>query len=239
MPCGFARIDFPFDSSEESTPDASHVVPFELTLDEEGGTVAFVVDPDSDAPIQSDTAPALILPPVVFTYPGGSSDLSGPITRDEAGNPVVAQGMWDNTSYGSDESAIVNGGEFVWGITATANEMQSLISGLGSDTIAVYQGMTMGITNGNEGAVRLEVNFDASTWRGEFNNNAFTASGDVIGSGFVSDAKGFSENIASGEVKGGFVNAGHNAIGGYEVKDVEGIKSADVFSTTLQDERVY
>ena len=101
---------------------------------------------------------------------------------------------------------------------------------------AVYQGSTMGAVNGGEGAVRLEINFSSDTWKGEFNSKAFTVDkGVVVGSGFVTDANSkFSNNIKSGDVKGVFVNAGNNAIGGYEVEFQNGLKDADVFSAGLQ-----
>ncbi len=145
-------------------------------------------------------------------------------------------GAWSDTSLGNNENPITNGGEYVWGVTATADQMQSLISSLGGDMIAVYQGSTMGAVNGGEGAVRLEMNFSSDTWKGEFNNNAFTVEkGVVVDSGFVTDANSkFSNNIKSGDVKGVFVNAGNNAIGGYEVEFKNGLKDADVFSAGLQ-----
>ncbi len=250
MPCGFARIDHPFDSEEVKAPTDSDVVPFELTLkEEEGGigTVEFVVDPDSESEIRSDNAvPAGITPPSsqigsVMTDPGGSSNLFGTFLRNEAGDPVVSQGRWSNDGFDFENDHSINdGGEYVWGITAKAGEMQSLISSLGGDMTAVYQGKTMGSVNGTEGAVRLEVNFSSDTWTGAFNNDPhnermFTASGVVVGSGFVSNANGFSNTVASGDVKGAFVNAGNNAIGGYEVEFKNGLKDADVFSTKLQD----
>ncbi len=237
-PCGFARVDHPYDASQRTKPESSDVVPFELTLDEDAGTVAYVVDPGSVNEIQSATVPASIqtsaVPGAVNTLRGSPVVLRGQI---QARNPQAAlvQGLWRNTNSGDSENIIVDGGEFVWGITANADEMQSLISGLGGDMTAVYQGITMGTTNGNEGAVRLDINFGNATWSGQFDADiSFAASGDVVNSGFVSNANGFSGNIVSGEVKGGFVNAGNNAIGGYEVVDTNGIQAADVFNTTLQ-----
>lgn len=238
MPCGFARVDLPFDPSQANKPVSSDIVPFELMLDDGAQTVAFVVDPGSVNGIQSATVPASIqtgkVPGAVNTSRGSSVVLRGEI---QARNPQAAlvQGLWANTSNGGSESVNVDGGEFVWGITANADEMQSLISSLGGDMTAVYQGITMGTTNGNEGAVRLDINFGNATWSGQFDADiSFAASGDVVNSGFVSNANGFSGNIVSGEVKGGFVNAGNNAIGGYDVIDTNGIQAADVFNTALQ-----
>ena len=165
-------------------------------------TVAFVVDPGSASEIRSATVAANIQTSQV---PGAANTLRGsPVVvrgQIQARNPQAAlvQGVWENTSNGG--SASVDGGEFVWGMSATASQMQSLISGNPS---AVYIGTTMGTTNGNEGTVRLDINFGNATWSGNFNADLdFEASGVVIGSGFVSNANGFSTNIASGEVKGG------------------------------------
>lgn len=238
LPCGFARVDHPYDPSQASKPESSDIVPFELMLDDGAQTVAFVVDPGSVSEIQSATVPASIqtsaVPGAVNTLRGSPVVLRGQI---QARNPQAAlvQGLWRNTNSGDSANIIVNGGEFVWGVTASADEMQSLISSLGGDMTAVYQGITMGTTNGNEGAVRLDINFGNATWSGQFDADiSFAASGDVVNSGFVSNANGFSGNIVSGEVKGGFVNAGNNAIGGYEVVDTNSIQAADVFNTTLQ-----
>lgn len=238
MPCGFARVDQPHDASQNTKPDSSDVVPFALTIDEDAGTVAYVVDPGTADEINSPAAMANILREFV-SLRSPDSTLAGPIqARGAADQPALVQGPWrrsiDNGAGGIDN----HGGEFVWGITATSGEMQSLIGGLAGST-AVYQGMTMGTTNGNEGMVRLEIDFGAATWSGQFDADLnFSASGAVVGSGFVSNASGFSGNIASGEVKGGFVNAGNNAIGGYEVTDTNGIQAADVFNTTLQNSLV-
>lgn len=235
MPCGFARVDQPHDASQNTKPDSSDVVPFALTIDEEAGTVAYVVDPGTADEINSPAVAARILQHLV-SLRSTDSTLTGPIqARNAADQPALVQGPWrrsvDNGAGGIDN----HGGEFVWGITATTGEMQTLLGSLGGST-AVYQGMTMGTTNGNEGTVRLDIDFGAATWSGQFNADLnFTASGAVVGSGFVSDATGFSNNIASGEVKGGFVNAGNNAIGEYDVIDTTGIQAADVFNTTLQN----
>ena len=235
-PCGFARVDHPYDASQRTKPESSDIVPFGLTLDEEAGTVAFVVDPGAADEIQSGSVKASYRTDGVNTVPGSSSDLRGAIqARNEQDEASLVQGVWRNTSNGSDETVNVNGGEYVWGVTATAGQMQSLMSSLGGDMTAIYQGSTMGTTNDNEGTVTLDINFGSSTWSGNFNGDLkFSASGDVINSGFVSNAGGFSSNIASGEVKGGFVNAGNNAIGGYEVMGTSGIQAADAFNTVLQ-----
>lgn len=241
-PCGFARVDHPFDASQKTKPKSSDVVPFGLTLDEEGESLAFVVDPGAADEIDSGDVKASYnndssgKPLGVNTVRGNSSDLRGEIQAyNEQNEAALVQGRWRNTGSGVSEDTIINGGEYVWGVTATADQMQSLISSLGGDMTAIYQGITMGTTNGNEGTVTLDINFSSSTWSGNFNGDLkFSASGDVINSGFVSNADGFSNNIASGEVKGGFVNAGNNAIGGYEVVDTNGIQAADVFNTTLQ-----
>lgn len=231
MPCGFARVDHPYDRTNANKPDSSDVVPFELVLDEQGKTIAYVVDPGSEDEIASGDVGAYITPTDVLTVPGSTSELSGSLKRNAAQVPVIAQGLWTSPA-----DQPINGGEYVWGITATANEMQSLISSLGGTTSAVYQGFTMGTTNDNEGTVQLNIDFGSATWSGQFNADLnFSASGAVVNSGFVSNAAGFSSNIASGEVKGGFVNAGNNAIGGYEVVDTNGIQAADVFNTTLQN----
>ncbi|MBU1191819.1 MAG: hypothetical protein KKE76_08910 [Gammaproteobacteria bacterium] len=220
-PCGFARVDHPYRNQIEA-PDSSSIAPFQLVMTQggQGGdTVAFVVDPGTADEIASGTVSAIIRPTVVVAYPGGPI-LSGLLTPGDDEAPAVGRGVW-----GVDES----GGEFVWGITANASQMASFISGLGGDRIANYSGFTQGVLNGGEGAVNMSVNFSDATWSGQFNNNAFTASGVVVDSGFVSNAAGFSPNIASGEVYGAFVNAGNNAIGAYDVTNTVGVRSADVF----------
>lgn len=229
MPCGFARVDR---GGSESNND--YVAAFALDMqepggeDEEPGTVAFgvgagtLLDPNTTGETTSDTEEAAYGSDLVRTLDRrAESILRGDILRDESDTKQVVNGFWQHGE---------NTGDFVWGITATADEMNRLASELGGDTLAVYQGFTM-----NGGTVDMQVNFDAASWSGEFNGAIdFSASGDVVGSGFVSDANGFSENIAKGAVKGGFVNAGQNVIGGYEVVDTEGMKDADVFKGDLQ-----
>lgn len=240
MPCGFARIDRPYDPAGSAAPGSSSVVPFQLLLQEENGTVAFVVNPDSTTGrIQSNTVPAIYTAYSVRSRPGYGSDLRGELTRDGE-RPVVAQGPWRHVTPGNPETEapdVVNGGEYVWGITASKEDLERLASDLGADTIAVYQGATLGVLNGGEGNVRLEVNFDGGTWTGDFGGTvAFTAAGVLVGSGFVSSANGFSNNITSGEVKGGFVNTGHTAVGGYDVTTTGGHNAVDVFRADLQTE---
>lgn len=220
-PCGFARVDHPYRNQVEA-PDSSSIAPFQLDMtkgDEGGDTVAFVVDPGAADEIASGPLVAAISPTTVGAKPGGPI-LNGNLTPDDEGAPAVAIGVW-----GVPES----GGEFVWGITANASQMASFIGSLGGDMIANYSGLTQGVINGGRGAVDMSVNFSDATWSGQFNSNAFTASGVVVDSGFVSDAAGFSPNITSGEVYGVFVNAGNNAIGAYDVTDTSGVLSADVF----------
>lgn len=231
-PCGFARIDTPY-TKGEAAPISSEVVPFELTLDEEGGTAKYAVDPKSPTAIVSDSMPAYISQNDVLAW-GDNSVLTGKITRNEL-DPAVVIGAWENTSIGDGENTIFQGGEYVWGITATQAQMQNFIDGLGGDKIATYSGFNMGAINGNQGSVSMTVNFSDSSWSGQFNNNAFSvADGVVVDSGFVTTANSkFSNNIAKGEVYGVFVNAGNNAIGAYDVTDKGGIHSADVFKADL------
>lgn len=236
MPCGFARVDMPYDPAAEVAPEESRIESFSVQFNHENGQVAFAVAPEEAGEIRSETVPAVYTAFIVESEEGFGSDLRGTLTRDGA-RPVVSQGLWSDTIGDDEEQSELVGGEYVWGITATAEDLQRLAGDLGGETIAVYEGLTMGVMNGSEGAVRLEVDFDAAEWSGDFDGAvAFSASGDVVGSGFVSDADGFSSNIATGEVKGGFVNAGHTAIGSYNVTDNEGLKDVDIFRADLQTE---
>lgn len=238
MPCGFARVDTPYDPAAEVAPEESRIESFSVQFDHENGQVAFAVAPGEEGEIQSETVPAVYTAFIVESEEGFGSDLRGTLTRDGA-RPVVSQGLWSDTVESDEEQSELVGGEYVWGITATAEDLQQLAGDLGGETIAVYDGLTMGAMNGSEGAVRLEVDFDAAEWSGDFDGAvAFSASGEVVGSGFVSDADGFSSNIATGDVKGGFVNAGHTAIGSYDVTDNEGLKDVDIFRADLQTETV-
>lgn len=230
QPCGFAYIDHLVRG--EGQGDDSHMGRFELTVSEgETDTVAFrVTNTDEGIDIQSDTLPAL------FTDTGFRSNdrtspslINGRVTEldaDEA--PAVIEGFWRQNA---DDGSFQQNGEYVIGITATAAELSSMLDEFGgADRVAYYQGPT-----GRGGDVWLRMDFGQSTWSGEFAGQqvSFDAGGAIIGSGFVSDPGSFSGNIASGAVEGGFVNAGQNAIGAFEVTDLEGMHDADIFNAGL------
>lgn len=236
MPCGFARVDL---TDSESETGSSYVAAFALDMneldpeDEGTSNVAFgvgagtLLDPDTTDEINSDTEAATYSETSVRVLDNNAdSYLRGRITRD-GGEKVLVTGLWEHDGVG---------GEYVWGIAATDAQMGAL-----KDQLLEIQGNLTAIYSGaiaNGGSVVMQVDFNDATWSGQFNGNVgFSASGDVIGSGFVSDAAGFSANIAEGVVKGGFVNAGRNAIGGYEVVDVEGLRDADVFNAGLVQEQ--
>jgi hypothetical protein len=255
-PCGFTYIDTLVRG--EGQGEESHVGKFELTLSEgenengkgkEGGfepsalaesqgvnslTVAFRVNPGEADEIQSDVLPALA------TDTGFRSDdrtslslVNGRVTAvSDDEEPAIIEGFWrQNVEDGSYQQ----NGEYIVGVAATAEEMSQLLDQLGDgirgDVIGFCEGPT-----GRGGNVALSMNFDRATWEGDFAGQAvdFGASGAIVGSGFVSDPGGFSDNIATGLVEGGFVNAGQNAIGAFEVTDLEGLHDADIFNAELR-----
>lgn len=223
--CGFARIDQPYDG-QGTAAESSELAPFELTIDQDEGsfgTVSYVVDPGTEGEIASGPISAIITPTDLL---GLSLDpiIAGTITPNNDGNPAVVTGPW-----------VVGdaGGEYVWGVTATAVQMQSLVDSLGSDKIATYSGKTLGVVNGGEGEVNLSFNFSNNSWSGQFDNNAFSVTdGVIVESGFVTTAaSNLSGSIASGTAYGAFVNAGDNAIGAYDVTTTGGSRLVDAFNT--------
>ncbi len=254
-PCGFAYIDNII--SGEGQGEDSHIGKFELTFTEsqsESGegtgvepaavievpegplNVAFRVTPiptGTGTVISSDTLPVL---PLSSGFRSNDRDsrsfVNGRVTAVEGEvDPTIIEGFWrQNSADGGSQQ----NGEYVLGIAATGTEMADLFEQLREirgEAVGVYAGPT-----GRGGDVALYMNFDRAVWEGEFNGQqvGFAASGAIVGSGFVSDAGGFSENIASGLVEGGFVNAGQNAIGAFEVTDLEGLHDADIFNAGLQ-----
>ena len=252
--CGFARIDTrPAPSSptngevdvqplavggsisgNASPGNGSDVGYFELNLQEgEGNTVSYRVNPGETDEITSDTMAAIIDPTNYRSNDRSSNDrANGSVVRDGEDNPVMSQGFWRQVS-----DDVAQSGEYVWGIAATADQMSSLMDQLideRGDMVATYQGLTA-----RNGGVVMEVDFGSATWTGEFSGAvAFDAGGDVLGSSFVSDSAQFSDNVATGIVEGGFVNAGNNAIGAYDVTDLDGLRDADVFNTVRQIDSV-
>jgi hypothetical protein len=229
--CGFARID---QNGQTSGTSGDRVVPFELSLDDNEGegevdTVAFKANPGADDEIASDTEEALYVTDsegnlvLVRTLDrNAQSILRGAVIVDESGVPVLIQGPWMHAE---------DGGEYVWGIAATPEQITDLVDrldGLG-ELAAIYNGVTA-----NGGTVNMTVDFNAGEWSGDFAGRySFSATGDVVGSGFAST--GFTDPKVSGLVQGGFVNAGNNAIGGYEVDHADLGRDADVFNAVLQN----
>lgn len=235
--CGFARVD-PADSASAG----SYVASFALDMQdgdadsEDGGpdTVAFKVgqggllEPNTRAAIDSDTEDATY-------YNGGvrtsnrkaATVLRGDIELGEAPDETVVQGLW---AYGADN------GEFVSGIAATEDQLTTLANSLfdvQGTRVADYFGP---LANGGDVALHIDL-APGGTWGGEFNGAVpfNVTNGRIVDAGFVTDAQTvFSGNIAAGEVAGALVNAGGNAIGGYEVVTLEGAKDADVFNAQLQ-----
>lgn len=245
--CGFARSDYRSNNpgSNALQPAAvggtiagnagpgSDVGYFELELvsGESGGseTAAYranVGDPDE---IASGPVDAQINASNFRTTDRGSPyRVLGNITRDADGTPVMVEGFWRQVDPNSAQS-----GEYVWGLAASETEMAGLMDQLqaeGGTLVGRYEGAT-----GRGTGVELDIDFGAGTWSGDFAGGVpFTAGGTVGGTSFVSDPEQFSGNIDTGVVEGGFVNAGSNAIGGYDVTDLEGLREADVFNTLRQ-----
>ncbi|MFN2309264.1 MAG: hypothetical protein ABR553_05945 [Gammaproteobacteria bacterium] len=214
QPCGFARVGGFVENEEEP----GTVEDFELVLDEETGSLRYRVAPGTSRENDSGDQAAIIGERLVVTTDDRRA-LRGAIQRlGEGGDPVLVQGPWQHGDRG----------EFVWGVAATIDQMNALIGGLGSERIATYSGATF-----NGGSVSMSVDFNNSTWSGDFNGRfAFSASGEVVGSGFVSTA--ITTPQVSGLVDGGFVNAGNNAIGRYDVLHTTQGRDADVFNAGLE-----
>lgn len=227
--CGFTRIDRrnPDGSTDDST---TGLFALELQADGEGGgTVGFRVNPGEPGEIASGDLPATI-GPTRFR----STDLDDPSQaggRIVAGETDIVEGFWRQITGSALD------GEFRVGTAATAGEMAALMDqlDLGGAVVGVYEGSTASSMRGATD-VRMTMNFGTSEWTGQFTGSQvqFDAGGQIQDSGFVSDAARFSSNIATGTVQGAFVNAGHNAIGAFEVTDTAGIHDADVFNAGLQ-----
>lgn len=261
-PCGFTYIDTLVRGEGEG--EESHIGKFELTFSEaetendngdgtDGGSetdiepalrssieegnplnVAFRVNPGEADEIQSDTLPVLLTDSGFQSNDRRSrSFVQGrPRVEYEDDVPAIIEGFWRQNSV---DGSTQQNGQYVVGIAATAEEMSELFDQLGDavggEVVGIYEGPTA-----RGGNVALFMNFDRAVWEGEFNGQLvdFAASGSIVGSGFVSDPAGFSDHIASGLVEGGFVNAGQNAIGAFEVNDLDGLRDADVFNAELQ-----
>lgn len=220
MPCGFTRVGG-FVENEEAP---GNVEIFELVLDEETGELSYRVAPGATGEIASGELPANIRTGTVTTV--DRTSLRGILERDGELNPALVQGLWQQQEQR---------GEFFWGVAATEGQMNDLVNGLGAERIATYRGVMA--NNPIDGAVVMTVDFNTSTWSGDFAGRFnFSASGDVVEHGFASTD--FTDAQISGLVEGAFVNAGNNAIGGYEVEHaVEGL-DADVFNAKLVTEPV-
>lgn len=242
MPCGFARIDYRVSGS--SQPSARHVGLIDLSLvdgrdTEDASSVAFSITgpsaPDGEVVnLNSETLSADVGDEGFRSTARGSlSSISGRITRDQVNDVAVVEGPWRQIGPAG---AFAHGGEFVWGLTATADQMSALMGqlsgGLGGDLVAAYTGATA-----TGGTINLDFNFSNATWAGTVSGTVMTfdAGGVINNSNFVSDAGQFSPNVATGDLQGAFVNAGNNAIGSFEVVDQGGLREADVFNTTLQN----
>lgn len=215
MPCGFTRVGG-FVEAEEAP---GSVEAFELVLDEETGQLAYRVAPGETGEVASGDLPANIRTGTVTTQ--DRTSLRGVIERDSELEPAVVQGLWQQQEQR---------GEFFWGVAATDAQMNALVAGLGTERIATYRGVLA--NNPTDGAVAMRVDFNTSTWSGDFAGRFnFSATGDVVKSGFAST--GFTDPQVSGLVEGAFVNAGNNAIGGYQVQHAVQGRDADVFNARL------
>lgn len=227
--CGFTRIDRrnPDGSTDDST---TGLFALELQADGEGdGTANFRVNPGEPGEIASGDLPATI-GPTRFR----STDRDDPAQvggRVVAGETDVVEGFWRQITGPALD------GEFRVGTAATEGEMAALMGqlDLGGAVVGVYAGPTASSLRG-AADVHMTMDFGTSEWTGRFTGSQvqFGAGGRIQDSGFVSDAARFSDNIATGTVQGAFVNAGHNAIGAFEVTDTAGSHDADVFNAGLQ-----
>jgi hypothetical protein len=229
--CGFTRVDR---RNADGSTGESTTGRFALKLEAGGaggGTANFRANPDEPDEIASGDLPAAI-DPTRFR----STDRDDPSLiagRIVAGDSDVTEGFWRQIAA---DGSYALSGEFEAGIAATESEMAALMTQLdrGGAVVGVYEGPTANLRGATD--VRLTMDFGAGEWTGQFTGAQvqFDAGGQIAGSGFVSDAGRFSDNIATGMVEGAFVNAGRNAIGAFEVTDTAGIRDADVFNAGLQ-----
>lgn len=244
-PCGFARIDYRTRGSSQAFDRYVGLIDLSLvdgSDTEDESSVGYIIAgpsaPNGEAVnLNSGTLPVLVnYNDFRSTARDTPATISGRFIRNDAGDVAVVQGPWRQIGP---EGAYAHSGEYVWGITATAGQMSALFDklggGLGGDILAAYTGPTA-----TGGLINLDFNFSQSTWSGTIQGTVldFNAGGTIVNSGFVSNPGQFSSNdgsnIASGDLQGGFVNAGNNAIGGYEVSTTGGLRDADVFNAALQ-----
>lgn len=261
MACGFARIDvrdqpsFPPPQSsttgvrpaaEGTTGLGSEYGYFSLALDEEDQVAAYTITPRDESNLPNFDSGELDadIGDAFFRADQGQrpnrTTVAGPIGRDSSGTPVISEGSWyqyvpDEDPLDEVDNGAGYGGGYVWGVAATTAEMSSLMDQLldeRGDLVARFEGAAI-----RGGAVSMEIDFGSATWTGEFSGAvSFAAGGEVLGSSFVSNSAQFSDNVSTGIVEGGFVNAGNNAIGAYDVTDLNRLRDADVFNAVRQIE---
>lgn len=217
-PCGFARID-----TRSNAAGGDQTATYDLDLDEGANTTAFQVNPGEADEIASATT-TVAVGTTNFITPFGSqpSAIRGALTRDGDTTPVVITGFW---RHAGDQ------GEFVWGMPASAAELDGLQQG---NVVADYNGAMA-----DGGQASLSLDFGQQTWNGSFAGGAidFSSNGEIDGAAIRST--GFSSNIdpEASFVEGGVVNHGDTVIGRFEVQDT-GAEAAysDIFRADRQQQ---
>ena len=242
-PKGYARIDYREAGSAQTFPryfgdivlnndgDGHHPV---LDEDDAGQTLAFRVAGQTgpgEGGFNVGTEPLQVsVTPDRFRSPRGAPFfIDGRYLRDVEGNLVLVEGTWWQTGENGD---FRRSGEYVWGITASEDQLSSLMGQLGGELKGVYRGATA-----TGGTIGLEMNFTQATWTGDVQGRVldFQAGGTMDGAFFESDPTQFSSNIRGGRLEGALVNGGQDAIGGFQVKTHgdNPLQEADVFRAGL------
>ena len=242
-PKGYARIDYREVGSAQTFPryfgdivlnndgDGHHPV-----LDEDGAgqTLAFRVagqtGPGDDGfDVGTEPLPVSVGSDRFRSPRGAPFFIDGRYLRDAEGDLVLVEGTWWQTGEDGD---FRRSGEYVWGITASEDQLSSLMGQLGGELKGIYSGVTA-----TGGTIGLELNFTQATWSGDVQGRVlgFQAGGAIEGAYFESDPTKFSPNIRGGKLEGALVNGGHDAIGGFQVKTHgdNPFQEADVFRAEL------
>lgn len=243
QPKGFARIDYREAGSAQTFPryfgdivlnnDGDGQYPL-LDEGDAGQTLAFRVAGQTGPGaggfnVGTEPLPVSVTPDRFAPPRAGPSFIDGRYLRDAEGNLVLIEGRWWQTG---EDNKFRRSGAYVWGLTASEDQLNTLMGQLGGELKGVYRGVTA-----TGGTIDLEMNFTQATWSGDVQGRVldFQAGGALDGASFESDPAKFSPNISAGRLEGALVNGGQDAIGGFQVKTHgdNPLQEADVFRAGL------